>query len=136
MTVQSITLNLPSAVYQKLQRRAQAAQRSIEAELLDVVVTAVPALDNIPADLNESVAQLQLLDDVALQRVARSTLPTETAQQLETLHLKQQREGLTPAERATAEALLNQYERHMLMRAEAVVLLKQRGHIVSSPEVV
>ena len=132
MTVQSITLNLPSAVYQKLRRRAEATQRSIEAELLEVVVTAVPTLDELPADLNESVAQLRLLDDAALLRVARSTLLAETAQQLETLHIKQQREGLAPAEHLTAEALLAQYERHMLMRAEAVALLKQRGHDISS----
>ena len=40
MTVQSITVNLPSALYNRLKRRAEQTRRTVEAELLEVVATA------------------------------------------------------------------------------------------------
>jgi hypothetical protein len=104
----------------------------VEAELLDAVVAAVPVADELPADLNEAISPLDLLDDAALWRAARSRLPVEAAEQMESLHLKRQREGLTEAEAQTLAWLVRQYERAMLVRAQAAALLKQRGHNVST----
>ena len=131
MTAQPVTLNLPGALYDLLKRRAEQARRTVEAELLEVVVAAVPVADELPADLAEAVSPLALLDDESLWRAARSHLPVESAAQLESLHLKRQREGLTDAEAQTLAALVRQYERAMLVRAQAATLLKQRGHDVS-----
>ena len=131
MTVQTVTLNLPGALYSRLKHRAEQAHRSIEAELLEVVATAVPLADELPAELAEAIAPLALLDDEALRRAARSHLPAEVAAQLERLHLKRQREGLTESESQTLAGLVRQYERAMLVRAQAAALLKQRGLDVS-----
>jgi len=131
MTVQTVTLNLPGALYNRLKHRAEQAHRSIEAELLEVVATAVPLADELPAELAEAIAPLALLDDEALRRAARSHLPAEVAAQLERLHLKRQREGLTESESQTLAGLVRQYERAMLVRAQAAALLKQRGRDVS-----
>jgi len=87
--------------------------------------------DELPADLNEAISPLTLLDDQALWRAARSHLPAEAAAQMENLHLKRQREGLTEAEVQMLAGLVRQYERMMLVRAQAAALLKQRGHDVS-----
>jgi hypothetical protein len=92
----------------------------------------VPAVDDLPADLESSLTQLSLLDDEALWRAARTTLAADAARQLEELHLKRQREGLNEHEAQTAAALIQQYERVMLVRAQAAALLKQRGQDVSS----
>ena len=73
MTIQPVTLNLPGHLYNRLKRRADQAHRTVEAELLEVVASAVPV----------------------------------------------------------AVGLVRQYERAMLVRAQATVLLKQRGHDVS-----
>lgn len=131
MAVQSVTLNLPGALYDRLKHRAEQTHRSVEAELVEVVATAVPVADELPDNLAEALSPLSLLDDEALWRAARSHLPTEAASQLESLHLKRQREGLTEAEAQTLAVLVRQYERAMLVRAQAAVLLKQRGHDVS-----
>ncbi|MEK9163946.1 MAG: hypothetical protein AAB342_01175 [Chloroflexota bacterium] len=131
MAVQSITLNLPSALYNRLKRRAEQTRRTVEAELLEVVATAVPIADELPPDLAEAISPLALLDDEALWRAARSHLPAEAASQMEELHLKRQREGLSEAEQQTLARLVRQYERAMLVRAQAAALLKQRGHDVS-----
>jgi plasmid stability protein len=130
-TTQDITISLPNLLYQKLKARAEQTQRSVEAEALDALVAAVPAVDELSADLEASLAQLALLDDEALWRAARTTFAADAARQLEDLHLKRQREGLTEREAQAAAALLQQYERAMLVRAQAVALLKQRGHDVS-----
>jgi len=131
VTTQSVTLQLPAPLYRQLERRAEQTQRTVEAELLDVVATAVAA-DELPPDLAEAITPLAMLDDEVLWRAAQSRLPAEDAEQLESLHLKRQREGLTKAEADEAASLVRRYERAMLVRAEAAALLKQRGHDVSA----
>jgi hypothetical protein len=87
--------------------------------------------EDLPDDLNQTMTSLALLDDEALWRAARSHLPPETADQLERLHLQQQRDGLSDAEVQELARLMRQYERSMLVRAQAAALLNQRGHDVS-----
>ena len=131
MTVQSVTLNVPSALYDRLERRAAQTHRTVEDVLLDVLATAVPLADDLPPDLAEALSPLALLDDAALWRAARSHLSAEAAAELEALHLKRQREGLTDIETQTLAKLVRQYERAMLVRAQAAALLKQRGYDVA-----
>lgn len=103
----------------------------MEAELLEVVASAVPVADDLPQDLAEALSPLELLDDTALWRAARNRLPAATAEHLENLHLKRQREGLTEDETQILASLVRQYERVMLVRAQNAVLLKRRGFDVS-----
>ena len=131
MTVQSVTLNVPSALYDRLERRAAQTHRTVEDVLLDVLATAVPLADDLPPDLAEALSPLALLDEAALWRAARSHLSAEAAAELEALHLKRQREGLTDIETQTLARLVRQYERAMLVRAQAAALLKQRGYDVA-----
>ena len=91
----------------------------------------MPIADELPPDLAEAISPLALLDDEALWRAARSHLPAEASSQMEKLHLKRQREGLSEAEQQTLAGLVRQYERAMLVRAQAAALLKQRGYDVS-----
>ena len=132
MSLQQLTINLPEPLYNRLKQRAAQTQRSVEAELVDVVALALPVADALPTDLAEAISQLALLNDSDLWRAARSTLPAEAAERLEALHLKRQREGLAEQEEDEVASLTRQYERVMLVRAHAAQLLKQRGHDVSS----
>ena len=131
MTVQPVTLQLPNALYHHLKRRAEQARRSVEDELVEVVATAVLVGDELSADLGEATSPLSLLGDNDLWRAARSHLPAEASAQLESLHLKRQSEVLTESEKQTLASLVRQYERAMLVRAQAAALLKQRGYDVS-----
>ncbi len=132
MTAQSITINLPEKIYRRFHHRAQESQRTVEAELLSAVV-AVYEDDELPAELSEPLNQLRVLDDDALWQAARSAMPPESAARLEDLHFKRQSEGLTSDEASESARLLETYERYMLVRAQAAVLLKERGHDVSDP---
>jgi hypothetical protein len=62
---------------------------------------------------------------------ARRHLPAEAAAQMEQLHLKRRRQGLTGSEAEALAGLLRHYERAMLVRAQAAVLLTERGYDVA-----
>ena len=134
MTVESVTVPVPRALYTWLEERAQHTQRSVEEELVEVLAEAISLDDgSLPADVTAALAPLDTMTDEALRQVARdSHLSPAAAAHLEELNLKRQREGLTPDEYQIAEALRHQYERAMLLRAEALARLKERGHDISS----
>jgi hypothetical protein len=131
MAIQTLTVQLPDRLYAQLRRRAQQANRTVEAELVDLVATAMPEQDELPDALSLELAGLEHLDDEALWEAARSRLAATMARRTEKRHHKRQREGLTETEARTLADLVRQYERAMLIRAQAAVLLKQRGHDVS-----
>ena len=131
MGAQSVTVDLPSPLYERLVERAQQTHRSLEDELLDVVATAVPPDEGLPPDLAAAIASLSLLDDDALWHAARSHLPADAAAKIEALHEKRQLTSLTVGEQDLLDTLLSQYERFMLIRARAAALLYERGHDVS-----
>lgn len=130
MTTQAITLQLPSSLYELIRSRAEQTRHTVEAEVLNLVKTAVNE-DRLPDDVAAAVEGLGFLDDAALWRAARSTLTAEQQQQLEALIFKQQREGLTREEHATHATLLHAYDRAVLVRARAAELLADRGHNVA-----
>ncbi len=131
MDAHTIALRLPSPVYEQYKQRARQTRRSVEAEVLDAVTTAAPATDELPASFTQAIAELEVLDDDALWAAARHTFPVEASRQLEALHFKRQDEGLSEAEQETAERLVEQNERTMVVRAHAARLLMDRGHDVS-----
>ncbi|MFT3764572.1 MAG: hypothetical protein QM820_03505 [Minicystis sp.] len=87
--------------------------------------------DELPADMAEAISALHLLDDEELWRAARQSLAPEKAADIEALHWKRQREGLSAAEIESLAALMKGYTRIMLVRSRSAALLKQRGHDVS-----
>jgi plasmid stability protein len=132
MPVQNLTLQVPDALYDQIKERAEQFKRSIEDETLELLAQSTAAV-TLPDDLTAGVSHLDLLDDETLGRAARSHFATEAATELEALHLKQQCEQLTPAENESRVALIRQYERAMIIRAKAALLLRERrcGTIIS-----
>jgi plasmid stability protein len=131
MPTQTLTLHIPEPLYHRLKHRAQRSNRTVEDETVDLLTAAVPVANELPADLAEAISPLSVLDDEALWQAARSHLAPEDASQLEGLHRKRQGEGLDEAEDRLLATLVRQYERSMLVRAQAAALLQQRGHDVS-----
>jgi predicted transcriptional regulator len=132
MAVQAVTVNLPEPLYERLARRAQKTQRTVEAELVDAVATFLPdEPDELPVDMAEAIAALHLLGDEDLWRAAKQSLAPEKATDLEELHIKRQSEGLSAPEVEALATLMKEYTRIMLVRSRSAALLKQRGHDVS-----
>jgi len=131
MAAHAVTLQLPSPLYQHFRSRAQRAERSLEAELLDAMATFAGDEEELSPALAKSIEELELLRDDELWRAARNRLPDETKARLEDLNFKQQREGLAAVEKRQLEQLVRQYDEAVLLRAEAARLLKDRGLDVS-----
>jgi plasmid stability protein len=131
MAHQTLTLNIPDDLYQRLKRQAAFSRRTVEDELLNLATTAL-ADNEIPPDIQAAVAALAQLDDEALWQAARtSKLSPRQSREIEQLHFKRQRDGLTSAEQQRLTRLMHQYDKALLVRAHAVGLLKDRGHDVN-----
>ena len=136
MTTQSVTLYLPDSIYRRVQQTAQVLQRPLEELLLDAVTTALPLLDDLPPELADDIAALALLNDAALWRIARSTMPPSNQKQLDLLLDEKSQGALTARGQQELDQLLSEYERVVLIRAQAALLLQQRGYDISDPAVV
>ena len=124
-------MNLPGPLYERLARRATRTQRTIEAELVDAVAMLPDEPDALPADMTEAIAALHLLGDEELWRAARQCLAAEKSSEIEELHHKRQRDGLSASELEALATLMNEYTRVLLVRSRSAALLKYRGHDVS-----
>ena len=131
MAAHAVTLRIPAPLYNHFQSRAERANRSLEAELLDAVATVAADEEALSHDLAKAIGDLELLTDDELRCAARNRLSETARSQLEALNFKQQREKLTSADKETLEQLVHQYDQAVLLRAEAARLLKERGHDVA-----
>jgi hypothetical protein len=133
MNPRTVTVTVPPALYEQLERQARSKSRSIEEEVVLTLAETLQGDSDPSADTEATLASLDALDDDLLRRLASSRVPDTDAERLAELGDKQQREGLTATERREAEDLVRQHDRVMLVRAEAAVLLKQRGHDLGDP---
>jgi hypothetical protein len=129
MAVETVLVRLPQEVLTHFQERAQHTQRTVEEELVEALTASLANDDDaLPADVAAALASLATLPDDELWATARdSHLSPAAAAHLEELNHKRQREGLTGDEQRMVEALLQQYERLLLVRADALARLKERG---------
>ena len=127
MGLQTVTLRLPNLLYQRIERRAYKMNRSIEDELVNVVTEALPSLADLPSDITDEMAQLAFLTDSELLQTVTITVRPQESERMEALLFKQQREGLTAKEQQGVNRLLHRYDQIMLIRAQAMLLLKERG---------
>ena len=131
MTTRPITLDVPEALYERLKRQAEQLKHTVEAEVLEIVIEALPGEEEISPELEGTLALMEFLDDKALWRAAESRLSKKESAKLQELHLKADGESLTEAEKHLEKQLTEKYERALLIRAEAAVLLKRRGYDIS-----
>jgi hypothetical protein len=87
---------------------------------------------NWPKSLTDELEQLAFLTDDELWQAARTRLNKGDHRRMEALLHKQQATDLRPDEITEAEMLADRFDRALLIRAKAAVLLKERGHDISS----
>jgi len=134
----SYSIELFPEIYDFLQRRAAMLNASLTAVVESAVrlqqrgIDSVPATqEELPVGLVDELDQLAFLTDAELWNAARTRLREEEQTRMEFLLGKQQSSGLSSVEAAEAEALAAQYDRTMLVRAKAAVLLKERAHDIA-----
>lgn len=127
----SLSVRVSERLLQSLKRRATKQRRSLDKEVADLIATGLQRTDVNADELEELLQPLVLMTDDDLWNAARSRLPRRLANELEKLHQKRQREGITKTERERARLLTEQFERCLVIRARAIELLHARGHDVS-----
>lgn len=134
MSQQAITVHLPEHLYRRVHKRAQDLNHSLEDEITAVIEGLVNEDEwgHIPLDISEEVKQLPFLDNDHLWRTAQMQVSAEKSDRMQELTEKQGSEGLTESEREEAAQLQHLAHRIMLLRAEAAILLKERGEDISS----
>jgi len=130
----SITLQLPERLYQRLVNTAQATQRPLEAVLLRALeVGSPPDWDDVPEAFQADLAALDRVEDAALWTIALSRKLAAEMTRYDEL-LERNRAGkLTDTERLELNDLRNEADQFMLRKAQAVALLRWRGHHVPHP---
>ena len=117
MVLQNLTLRIPGDLYEQIKERAQRREHSIEDETIELLASAVPGDDALPADLLREVDEMRLLDDEELWAAARSHLAVDTAAELEDLTPKRSEMKWIRRNAKRGDELLNQYDRAMIIRA-------------------
>jgi plasmid stability protein len=133
MAGRSVTVELPDDLYERLQRRAVESQRSLGDEVIEVLRASEPPEDDgIRTGLEAELTRLETLDDASLWKIARRRIFVRKSRRMESLNFKRQDCGLNAAERRVSEQLLAEFDRHMLIRAHVLLLLKQRGYDIDT----
>jgi len=126
----TITITLPAPIYSCVERQSQLMRRSIAEELV-AVVTEYWQKEALADDIEQALAQLDLLTDSELWQTAQISVSSEKTEYMQELVEKQQRDGLTEYENQQAQLLSHLFNRMMLVRAKAAALLKKRDYDIS-----
>lgn len=130
MSLKSVTLEIPDDLYEQVQQVAEASDRSPEAVLLesiDVLFRQPAATVSIDRLLNE----LPHYADAQLWAVVNRQLPWPQALRLRELSGRGKQGALAETEQTELNSLIDQVDRYMLLRSEALVLLQQRGYEIN-----
>ncbi len=130
MVLQPVTIELPPTMLETVRQRARHSQRSVQEELVELVSSKL-ADDASAESIDEALEGLGTLSDQELLQTAALAFPSDVSEQTAELNEKLQRQGLADGERKELKAMLDQYDRHVLVRAKALSLLKVRGHDIS-----
>src|SRR5262245_57988820 len=134
MLDETITLRLPEELHHRLAAAAAATQRSLEEILLHALrIGSPPAWNDAPPEHQAELAAMDRLDDDMLWKLARGRRSEAEMVRYDEL-LEQSAAGvLDNAGRSELDTLRREADRFMLIKAHAAVLLRWRGHDVSTP---
>ncbi len=134
MSVETVMLQIPEILYQRLVNTARATQRPVEEVILHALqIGSPPEWDNVPPEFQADLAALDKLDDNTLWQIARSHITAADMERYNTLLEGNSKNILTEAERLELMAQRQEADRFMLLKAQAAVLLRWRGHRVPTP---
>jgi len=133
MVTTSVTIDLPNPLVQQLESIAREQHRSVSDMVRERLLQTWPSLPSLPDDVEMELALFTGLSDDVLWLLARSTLVVSDREELANVNTLAQQRVLTELEQARQQVLLDAYDRVMVRRAQAALLLKLRGYDISDP---
>jgi hypothetical protein len=131
---ETVTLQIPDLIYQRLVSTANATRRSLEEVMLHALkVGSPPDWDDVPDEFKADLAALDRLEDEALWKIATARKTSEEMTRYDELLERCQNGNLAQAEQLELRDLRSQADLFMLRKAQAAALLQWRGHRVPNP---
>lgn len=132
MSQPTLELQIPPEIYARARQIARASNRSVESVLLDGLALLFGTLPGAGVSPDE----LAGYTDDQLWAIAHQRLAWPQDAHLRELIALGKQQSLTEDEQAEMERLIALVDHQMLLRSEALLLLKQRGHDVEKQGVV
>ena len=126
-----IIVELPPLAYAQLQAMATTQQRAVAAIASDLILAELPIMPALPDDVEQELAAFDRLSEDVLRLLANSTLSAQEQAELAQLNEEAQGDGLQPGEAERRERLLALYDRTLVRRAQAALVLRRRGQTQS-----
>jgi hypothetical protein len=129
MASQSITLNLPEKLYQRIRQAADTMQRPLEDVFIQTIQGNLPpAIADLPDELQAEFMQLQMADDQTLWKLAKAPLSAKQWKRHQELLDKNQNDDLSIGEQTELAHLREIVDKFVMRRSYALALLKWRGY--------
>lgn len=128
---QTLTITVPDSVFRKLNRMAELTYRSVDEVIVSTFEAVVESESDLPDELIAELAAMQSYSDDGLWAATRPSMSAYEQHRLAQLNELAGERYLTEREKAEQSDLLSAYDRSLLRRAQALALLKQRGHDVT-----
>ncbi len=128
-----ITVELPAAIAERLREEAGRQKRPMRDLVRDLIVEHWSGLPTLPADVEAELDAFPSLSDELLWLIARTAVAEDEREELAALNAATGQ--LTNEQEQRRETLLDTYDRIMVRRAQAAVILQSRGYNLSSPSV-
>lgn len=127
MAVSMIPVQVPEPLYRRLERTAKLTRRTVDEVLASTIAVALPSMSDLPEMLATELTGMIWLNDEALRAAAQPTFTLEQQKRLSELNDREDQKPLSESEQVEREALLAEYQRSVLRRAQALAVLAQRG---------
>jgi hypothetical protein len=123
-----IVLTVPGDIADRARQIAESTAQPVEHVLINHLKTLAPALPSLPPGEQAELDALKHLSDDALWTMAREQLPDAVQTRAAWLMDRNSNGTITDAEHQELVALAQRADGLMLRKAEAAILLRQRGH--------
>lgn len=134
MPTETVTLQIPEIIYQRLVNTAHATQRPLEEVMLHALqVGSPPPWDDVPEEFQAELAALDKLDDNTLWQIFYTHKTAADMEEYNILLEKNSSGTLTEIERLNLISLRHEADLFMLRKAQAAVLLRWRGYSLPNP---
>src|SRR5215475_10516071 len=101
MTTETIPIQVPEALYRRLERLAALTHRPVESLVVQTLSSSIPPLpDDLPSPTRDALTALEGLSDDELWQVVRSTFPEAQYEQFVELRERRRATTMTSDEQA------------------------------------
>ncbi|MEM7132598.1 MAG: hypothetical protein AAF702_40215 [Chloroflexota bacterium] len=130
--IESINIQLPQPIFERLQRIANQTDRSIP-DTVDTLVAQAESLPSVEDEVKREMMTLSGFPNEVLVLLAQNAMSNEYQSELSELNDKaQQKIGLSPQELERQSYLLDFYQKAILRRTYCLDILRSRGYDLSN----